>query len=333
MRVVRVVLVLRVPLTLLGVACVAYGMATGQRTFVDVGALVLPAAVGAGMVVGDTKESRTFGWPAAEIKRLYASFTPRCVPSEEGVRLVFHTYHGFLVLDFQSEHRFQLPPTLARELLWKFHCFNLKWGLFSFPPFGFLVPLVSFLNYLAQKRSISRQEKANVLRESALVDPTREAAVRGDSTATSVNCPSCQASISASDAVCPCCGQRREEASALTTAPAPQEGCPPLAADYLALQRKILRARLRKHTVLRGARFGAVIGLVVVALFIVIVVIVGAVAGSPPPTDPPPTDKGGRSDVVLVLGLAVVASLLMGLIGATAAWIVDVVNTTFARTK
>jgi hypothetical protein len=73
------------------------------------------------------------------------------------VRLVFHTYHGVLLWVVQTKHRFRLPPDQARELLWRLHCFNLKWGLLAY--LGFVVPLLSYLNYLAQKRSITRQER------------------------------------------------------------------------------------------------------------------------------------------------------------------------------
>jgi len=99
---------------------------------------------------------RTSG-PRADLERLYAAYGPRCVPPEEGVRLVFHTYHGFLLWVVQTKHRFYLPADVARELLWELHCFNLRWGFFAY--LGFLVPLLSYANYRIQKRSITRQER------------------------------------------------------------------------------------------------------------------------------------------------------------------------------
>ncbi len=76
------------------------------------------------------------------------------------VAVVFHTYFGFIVFVVQTENRFWAPSDDAREALWRLHLFNLSWGMFAY---GVLViPFLSFGNYLAQKRSISRQEMAMI---------------------------------------------------------------------------------------------------------------------------------------------------------------------------
>lgn len=74
------------------------------------------------------------------------------------VVVVFHTYWGFFAFVSQHEHRFWAPPDDAREALWRLHRFNLGWGTFARG--ALLIPLLSYGNYLAQKRSISRQVTA-----------------------------------------------------------------------------------------------------------------------------------------------------------------------------
>jgi hypothetical protein len=78
-------------------------------------------------------------------------------PAPGLVAVVFHTYYGFIAFVIQTENRFWAPPDDAREALWRLHRFNLlTWGMFAY---GVLViPFLSIGNYLAQKRSISRQE-------------------------------------------------------------------------------------------------------------------------------------------------------------------------------
>lgn len=95
--------------------------------------------------------------PKTTLDRLYAEFADHETPDAERVEFVFHTYEGFLVFAIQREHRFFLTPDRARELLWRFHKFNLTWGLLAY---GVLViPLLSYGNYLAQKSSIRKQER------------------------------------------------------------------------------------------------------------------------------------------------------------------------------
>jgi hypothetical protein len=68
---------------------------------------------------------------------------------------VFHTDYGFLVFVIQTEHRFWASPADARVALWRLHRFNLIWGLFAYG--ALVIPLLSFGNYLAQKRLIDRE--------------------------------------------------------------------------------------------------------------------------------------------------------------------------------
>ncbi len=72
------------------------------------------------------------------------------------VQVVFHTYSGFLVFVVQREYRFWADPEEARETLWRLHKHNCTRGLFAYG--GLIVPLLSYGNYLAQKRSIGRQD-------------------------------------------------------------------------------------------------------------------------------------------------------------------------------
>lgn len=93
---------------------------------------------------------------------------------EKGKVLVaFHTYYGFLVYVTQTKHRFWAAPEEARTILWKLHCFNCTRGMFAYG--AFLIPLVSCLNYLAQKRSIRKQESnAKALRPTSSMDGVDE---------------------------------------------------------------------------------------------------------------------------------------------------------------
>lgn len=74
------------------------------------------------------------------------------------VAVVFHTYYGFLAFVIQTEHRFWAPPDDARQALLRLHRFNLTWGMFAYG--ALLIPLVSYGNFLAQRRSIRRQKAA-----------------------------------------------------------------------------------------------------------------------------------------------------------------------------
>ncbi len=81
-------------------------------------------------------------------------------PAPGLVEVVFHTYYGFLIFVVQYEHRFWTRPDEARQALLGLHRFNLTWGMFAYG--ALVIPLLSFGNYLAQLRSIRRQEAALV---------------------------------------------------------------------------------------------------------------------------------------------------------------------------
>lgn len=78
-------------------------------------------------------------------------------PQHGDVCFVYHTYRGFLVWFVQDEHHVCAPPEDARSLLTRLLRFNLTWGMLSY---GLLfVPLLAISNYVAQKRSIEKQER------------------------------------------------------------------------------------------------------------------------------------------------------------------------------
>jgi hypothetical protein len=93
-------------------------------------------------------------WRAFEGLKIHDS------PAPGLVLVVFHTYYGFIAFGIQTEHRFWAPPDDAREALWRLHRFNLTWGMFAYG--ALVIPLLSFGNYLAQRRSIRRQETAQL---------------------------------------------------------------------------------------------------------------------------------------------------------------------------
>ncbi|HEX7379171.1 MAG TPA: hypothetical protein VF278_18765 [Pirellulales bacterium] len=103
-------------------------------------------------------EGAPLGWgfgPKAALERLYHEYPLDNTPPEQCVEFVFHTYYGLLAFVVQHEHRFRLPPDRGRELLWRFHKFNLSWGLLAYG--ALVIPLLSYGNYLAQKRRIAKQ--------------------------------------------------------------------------------------------------------------------------------------------------------------------------------
>jgi hypothetical protein len=77
-------------------------------------------------------------------------------PMPGAVGVVFHSYYGFIVFVTQTEHRFWARPKHARLVLWRLHRFNMSWGAFAYG--AIIIPGLSYLNYLAQKRSIRNQE-------------------------------------------------------------------------------------------------------------------------------------------------------------------------------
>ena len=92
------------------------------------------------------------------LAKKYEGIDAHETPTTGDVQFVFHTYHGFLLWVDQTEHRVSCPPDDARTLLRRLHRFNLTWGMLSY---GLVfVPFLSFFNYLAQKRAITKQQRA-----------------------------------------------------------------------------------------------------------------------------------------------------------------------------
>ncbi|WP_165225264.1 hypothetical protein [Aquisphaera insulae] len=91
----------------------------------------------------------------ASLRRAFDGLKVSATPQPWMVFVVFHTYHGLLVYTIQTAHHFWASPEDARVALWRLHRSNLTWGMFAQ---GIaIIPLLSYFNYLAQKRSIVRQ--------------------------------------------------------------------------------------------------------------------------------------------------------------------------------
>jgi hypothetical protein len=90
------------------------------------------------------------------LEQTYEGFDIHTAPRPGDVVLVYHTYHGFLAWHTETTHRVFLPAYAARELLGRLLRFNLTWGLLVHG--GVFVPPVAISNYIAQRRSISKQE-------------------------------------------------------------------------------------------------------------------------------------------------------------------------------
>lgn len=90
------------------------------------------------------------------LERRYADLEIHSDPRVGDVILTYQTYHGFLVWFTQTSHHVALRPDDARKLLGRLLRFNLKWGLVTYG--AVFVPPLAILNYLAQRRSIAKQE-------------------------------------------------------------------------------------------------------------------------------------------------------------------------------
>jgi hypothetical protein len=80
--------------------------------------------------------------------RAFGSSTPTA-------SFTYHTYSGLLFYVRQSEHRFSLPPRVAQSTLHELFMHTIKFGFFAYG--ALLIPVLAYLNYLAQRRSISKQ--------------------------------------------------------------------------------------------------------------------------------------------------------------------------------
>jgi hypothetical protein len=117
-------------------------------SLIVVGAWLLIAAVAIFAV-------RATRYPHPAEKRAYVGVRNQPAHAPGTVEVEFHTYSGILVFVVQRKHHFWASPDDARMTLWRLHKFNLTWGMFAYG--ALLIPLVSYFNYVAQKRSIDRQ--------------------------------------------------------------------------------------------------------------------------------------------------------------------------------
>ncbi|MEW4451677.1 hypothetical protein AB1L30_03230 [Bremerella sp. JC817] len=79
-------------------------------------------------------------------------------PQPGDVTFTYHTYRGILVWSIQEEHTIWAEPVEARKLLGRLLRFNLTMGMLGT---GMVfIPLLAIGNYLAQRRSIAKQERA-----------------------------------------------------------------------------------------------------------------------------------------------------------------------------
>jgi hypothetical protein len=102
---------------------------------------------------------RAFDRAAAEsLRRIYATAEAQARafgPSTPQVEFTYHTYSGLLLYVTQSEHRFRLPYPLAQNTLSALLKHTMKYGFFAYG--ALLIPVLAYLNYLAQGRSLRKQ--------------------------------------------------------------------------------------------------------------------------------------------------------------------------------
>jgi hypothetical protein len=127
-------------------------------------AFLVAAAVAAGLVLLVILGALTLalfrgfeGFARKALERTYHGLDIRTVPLPGDVCVVYHTYHGLVAWHTETKHCVFLPPDAARELLGRLLRFNLIWGLTVHG--GILVPPLAISNYIAQRRSITNQER------------------------------------------------------------------------------------------------------------------------------------------------------------------------------
>lgn len=103
---------------------------------------------------------------AASLEQIYALARRQAQMfgvSAPQVTFRYHTYSGILIYVKQTEHQFRLPYPVARNTLKALLKHTLKYGLFAYS--GLVIPVLAYLNYLAQLGSIRKQsESGRVLR-------------------------------------------------------------------------------------------------------------------------------------------------------------------------
>ncbi|HET6880635.1 MAG TPA: hypothetical protein VFI31_10795 [Pirellulales bacterium] len=97
-------------------------------------------------------------WASRLLTRHYEGIELHTEMQPGDVILNYHTYHGLLVWHTETPHRAMLPIEDARRLLGRLFRHNLRWGWLA--EAGILVIPLAICNYLAQRRSIARQEAA-----------------------------------------------------------------------------------------------------------------------------------------------------------------------------
>lgn len=90
------------------------------------------------------------------LSRTYAGLDRHDPPLAGDVAVTYHTYHGLVIWFTQVTHDVALPADQARILLRRMMWFNLTWGMLTWG--AVFIPFLSVGNYLAQLRSIRRQE-------------------------------------------------------------------------------------------------------------------------------------------------------------------------------
>jgi len=83
--------------------------------------------------------------------RAFGSGTPTAT-------FTYHTYSGILFYVTQSEHTLTLPTRVAESTLHELLMHTVKYGFFAYG--ALLIPVLAYLNYLAQRRSIKKQAAA-----------------------------------------------------------------------------------------------------------------------------------------------------------------------------
>ncbi|RCS49165.1 hypothetical protein DTL42_11520 [Bremerella cremea] len=93
------------------------------------------------------------------LKKCYQDIELHETPQEGDVTFTYHTYRGIFFWSIQDEHRVATTPEDALKLLKRLLHFNLTRGMLTL---GMIfVPFLALGNYVAQKRSISKQIAAS----------------------------------------------------------------------------------------------------------------------------------------------------------------------------
>ena len=92
------------------------------------------------MLASANREARAFGEETPEVSFRY------------------HTYSGILLYVTQTEHQLQLPYPVARDTLSALLKHTMRYGFFAYG--ALLIPGLAYLNYLAQRRRIAKQQAA-----------------------------------------------------------------------------------------------------------------------------------------------------------------------------